>query len=285
MTTTPAESGRELADGQGTAWLRTSEADLPMLSSLAHRVIALIGDPEVKVAQLSMLVSKEQVLASRVLALANSVYSSPSMPITTVKDAIVRLGTTAIRNVVITVSFTSQLAHPAIYGTRGRALAEHGIGTAYLARLIAEQAGANVEEAHLYGLLHDIGKLIILKRAYEFRRAGHSSPSDEEIEWAIRDHHAEVGGRALRRWKLPETLDEPVMYHHDYARAPENLREAAIAYLANLLSHRFGFGCESEAIDVLADPACGLLAIDQKWLDATDARAPGLFAVAREILS
>jgi HD-like signal output (HDOD) protein len=278
-------SSQEVAEGRLPEWLRLETGDLPMLPSLAHRVIALVNDPEMRVAQLSAVVSKDQVLASRVLALANSAYSSPSLPITTVKDAIVRLGITAVRNVVITVSFTSQLAHPAIYGARGRALAEHGLGAAYAARLVAERARANVEEAHLYGLLHDIGKLIVLKRAYDYRRAGHTSLTDEEIEWALREHHAEIGGWALRRWKLPESLDVPVLFHHEYRRAPGPGPEAAIAYLANLLSHRYGFGCERDPLDVLADPVCARLDIDRTWLDATDAHAPGLFQVARQILT
>jgi HD-like signal output (HDOD) protein len=121
-------------------------------------------------------------------------------------------------------------------------------------------------------------------RAPSHRHRGGASLADGAVEVAVRDHHPEIGGWALRRWKLPSALDDPVRYHHAYERAPDGVREAAIAYLANRLSHRYGFGCPREDAEVLDDPVCAFLGIDPDWLDATDARAPGLFEVARQIL-
>ncbi len=60
---------------------------------------------------------------------------------------------------------------------------------------------------------------------------------------------------------------------------------AAVVYLANRLSHRYGFGCEADGFDPLTDPVCGELGLDAEWLSELDQRAPGLFAVARSALS
>ena len=59
-------------------------------------------------------------------------------------------------------------------GRHGQRLVDHGIGTAYLARLVAEDVDANPETAFLCGLLHDIGKMVILKR-HDTTRSGRTS--------------------------------------------------------------------------------------------------------------
>jgi putative nucleotidyltransferase with HDIG domain len=266
------------------AWLRTDNLAVPMLPALAHRVIELAADPEVTIPRLAAVVSKDQVLASRVLTLANSAYSAPSRTISSLNEAVVRLGTNAVRNVVITVSFTSRMHDPAIYGRHGRALVDHALGAAYMARLVADSADVDPEEAFLYGLLHDIGKLIIYKLANDHQRKTRQAIAEDELAAVIAAEHAALGGVALRRWKLPESLDAPVRFHHDYRAAPEHQREAAVAYLANRLAHRYGFGCEAEDADLLADPVCAVLGVDAAWLEAADQRAPGLFEVARQAL-
>lgn len=264
-------------------WLVSNDFSIPVLPAIAARVIEVAADPEVPVSQLARIVSKDQVLATRVLGFANSAYSSPMQEIDSVTDAIVRMGTAAVRNVVVTVCFASRMQDPKVYGEHGAELVDHGIGTAYLARLVAERAGVPEEEAFLYGLLHDIGKLVILKLASDHRRRGGQPIPPEELAAAIAQNHATIGGLALRKWKLPTTLDEPVMCHHDYASAVLEPRKAMVCYMANRLSHKYGFGCEPEEYDVLADPVAMQLGLDAVWVDALDQRAPGLFEVARQI--
>ncbi len=58
--------------------------------------------------------------------------------VSTVLEASMRLGTSAVRNVVVTVSFTSRMHDPRIYGEASQRRAGHAIGTAYVARLVAE---------------------------------------------------------------------------------------------------------------------------------------------------
>jgi len=265
-------------------WLSVDRLSMPMLPTLAQQVIEVAADPDVSVARLSAIVSKDQVLAGRVLGLANSAYSSPLQPISTIPEAVVRLGTNAIRNVVVTVCYTSRMQDPATYGARGHVLVDHAIGTAYLARLVAERCHVSPEEAFLFGLLHDVGKLVVLKSAFDHRRKTGRAVPDEEIAAAIDGHHADLGGVALRQWRLPETLEEPVRFHHRYLHAQTYPREAAVAYCANLLSHRYGFGCEADAGGA-DDTVFTFLEIEDSWIDEVDARAPGLFDVARRFLS
>ncbi len=265
--------------------LATCDTSLPMLPDLATRVITMTADPDTPAAALVRIVSKDQVLASRLLALANSAYCAPMREISTVTEAVVRIGTGAVRNLVVTISFYSRMYDQKIYGAEGTRLIDHSIGTAYLSRLVADHAGLSEDEAFLAGLLHDIGKMVILKIAHDHRRQTGTSLDPEELAQVLEEEHAEVGARMLHRWNLPTTLEEPILHHHNYQQATRYQRETATVYLADLLSHRYGFGCEPNLADPLADPVCAELGVDAEWLKDTDLHAPGLYEVARQVLA
>jgi putative nucleotidyltransferase with HDIG domain len=265
--------------------LRDCDTSLPMLPDLATRIIELTADPDTPAAQLVRIVSKDQVIASRLLALANTAYCAPMLEVSTVTEAVVRIGTAAVRNLVITVSFYSRMYDQKLYGAAGKRLVDHSIGTAYLARLVAERARLGTDELFLCGLLHDIGKLVILKLAHDHERQTGARLDRADLAALLESEHAEIGARMLHRWNLPDTLEEPIQFHHDYRRATRYPRETAAIYLANHLSHRYGFGCEPNESDPLADPVCGELGIDAEWLQQTDLHAPGLYEVARQVLA
>jgi HD-like signal output (HDOD) protein len=240
-------------------------------------------DPDVSVTQLARVTSRDQVLAARMLRLANSAYCAPLQEITTISEAVVRLGTASVRNVVLATCMASRLQSGNTYGAHGRGLAAHGIGTAFLAQLIARVAVVNQEEAFLYGLVHDIGKLLVLQLSKDYVRGGGKAPSDDEVRTLVEVRHAEFGGRVLREWRLPPVIEEPVVYHHRPDECVSHPFEASVCYMADRLSHRYGFGCDaSPDAPVLEDPIAGKLGLTEAWLTDLDARAPELFKNAAD---
>jgi len=266
-------------------WMRSNTSNIPMLPEVAARVITLASSPDVTISHLAQLITKDQVLTTRLLSLANSAYYMSSIDVTTVPEAIMRMGAGAVRNLAVTLCVTSRMRDRNVYGAHGQLLVDHGLGTAYVARLVADDAGADPDQAFLCGLLHDIGKMVILKWHYDHvKRTGQAMDATELAELLTR-WHPQVASLAFRRWGLPSELDEPVLHHHDYTQATTARRMAAVIYLANRLSHRYGFGCEPDATDPLSDPVTSELELDAEWLAEIDQRAPGLFKVARETLS
>ena len=85
------------------------------------------------------------------------------------------------------------------------------------------------------GLLHDMGKLLLLTLANDSTKFGVPSPSVQEIETVSRERHAEIGARLLRMWQLPGALENPVRYHHDPAASTTHSHEAAVTYVADRL--------------------------------------------------
>lgn len=264
-------------------WLRPDDLSVPMLPAQAQRVLQLVGDPDVTIATLATVVSKDPVLATRVLGMSNSALYGALSPLRSVSDAVVRLGTRTVRNVVVTVSMQSQFKSATLYGRHGALFMDHAVGTAYVAHLIADKLRADVEEAFLCGLLHDIGKLVILKTAHQHQqKRGPAIPADE-LDAAVAEHHAVCGALALGFWNVPDDVRDVVQFHHAFEEAA-NPQSAAVCYAANLLSHRYGFGCDADGDAVLSDSVFPYLALDAEWIAHTDVHAPGLFNAARQAL-
>jgi putative nucleotidyltransferase with HDIG domain len=274
-----------LPAGLFAEWMRSNSTNIPMLPEVALRVITLAANPDTSIAHLAQVISKDQVLTTRLLSLANSAYYASTADISTVPEAIMRVGASAVRNLAVALCMTSRMRDRNVYGDHGQLLVDHGIGTAYLARLVADEAGIDLEQAFLCGLLHDIGKMVILKWNYDHAKRTGKGLGAEEMADLMAQWHPYVAARAFRRWGLPPELDEPVLHHHDYAQATSARRIAAVVYLANRLSHRYGFGCGADRFDPMTDPVVQELGLDAEWLAEIDQRAPGLFAIARAALA
>jgi putative nucleotidyltransferase with HDIG domain len=267
-------------------WLEGRETILPVSPDLSTDAMSLASDPDVSVHRIVRLVTKEQVLATRVLRLANSASFAPVRPITSINEAIVRCGTTAVRTTLLAACVASRLEAARVYGPAGRDLIDHSIGTAYLSQLVSKEADIEPEEALVCGLLHDIGKLVILKLGCSYNGHLVQAPTKADIERVMRERHALIGGQLLREWRLPDGLRDAVMYHHRPQLSVLHCESTRVVYVANLLSHRYGFGCApSPDVDVLADPEVQELNLDDAWLREMDDRAPKLFADARALVA
>jgi putative nucleotidyltransferase with HDIG domain len=268
-----------------SVWIRSGEwrgsidSSIPMLPALAHEAIVIAADPDATIARLARVVSKDPALATRVLHLANAAYCAPLQTVTNLNDAIVRMGTGAVRNLVIAACLAAKGGDANVYGPSGRDQIDHAIGTAYMAHIVAERVGWNQDEAFLAGLLHDVGKLLLLKLARE-----HGPVDKDVLDDVVAKDHPATGAVLLKSLKFPHNLVEGVRWHHDPLSAPKHQREAEVIYFADRLSHRYAFGCEKDESSLLEDATCVEVAATEEWIQSIDSRAAGLYAVARKIL-
>ena len=165
----------------------------------------------------------------------------------------------------------------------GRPRSWHGV---FSPVSIADEAGADADQAFLCGLLHDIGKMVILKWHYDHVKTSRRAQAMDATGRGVADALASRKWRASRSaaGASPSELDEPVLRHHDYTRQRLHRRMATVTYLANRLSHRYGFGCEPDGYDPLRIRSRMSSSLDADWLAEIDQTAPGLFAVARQAL-
>jgi len=274
-TTTPStaqETVRSLLAGAG---------DLPVLPENAMRILDEIRSPKASAARLAEFVSKDPVIASTVLRVANSALYGGRMEITDLTFAMTRIGLNHVRNLVLALVLRSKMADPEVYGPAGARLMEHSLAVAFGSRLIADEAGVTADESFLCGLLHDFGKLALIKalREAEGIRRGELP---EALSQIVEVHHAEAGGLLAENWGLPAIVAAAARWHHEPREAGEYARMAAVVSLADSLCHHLGLGSEpNEQIEPLALPVVGFLGLEERQLEEILEHLPGLFETAR----
>lgn len=224
-----------------------STGDLPPMPHVAAEVMEKLGSEQTTPEDLNRVISQDQALAARVLRIANSSFYSASAKIKTLSHAIAFVGFNAIRAIVIAAA-TREL-YP-VMGRHEQLLWEHSVGSGLAARLLARRARfGSPEQAFLAGLLHDIGKPILLLKLQPrmsrlidqvLARPALSFRELEEAEFGF--DHAALGQLVARRWKLGPEIEEAIGSHHAPEEAIEEPALAHITSVADAICHRAGLG-------------------------------------------
>lgn len=230
---------------------------LPALPTGAGQLIALLQDPSVNISELIERIEYDPGLTSNLLRLANSAYFAGPRTIGSLREAIVRLGTRRILQLVIT-SFVAPMARRPVMGydiPAGQLLA-HSIAVAIAAEQAAEVLGRRATD-HLFtaGLLHDLGKIVLgtfVKVAVEPIR---TLAFDEGISFDAAERrtlgidHAEVAAVLLADWGLPPDVVEVVRYHHEPERVVGDTRTADLVHVADQLILTSGTGAGIDGLN------------------------------------
>ncbi len=223
------------------------KANLPPLPGSVFRVLELLRDVNVTNSALANAVGYDPLLAARLLRLANSTYYSRQNNVTTISRAIDTIGTKALYDAVMLGVAANTFSKEIEGSETGRAIWEHSLAVAILARKLTDvlqMRGA--ENAFLCGLLHDIGKLILLKSDPE----GYNSlldRNDEDEMMKSEDeffgvNHAEVGALLIKRWNLPDAISSVILYHHEPAKTDQAIFTAHVISVADLIADTYGYG-------------------------------------------
>ena len=159
------------------------------------------------------------------------------MPIVSLQQAVSRLGTRALGEIAFAVSLQSRVFDAPGYKDEVRSLWGHAVGAAAYAKEIARLRRGNVEGAFLCGLLHDIGKPIVLQVLVDVQNET-GLRADPAVASAIMEaYHTHVGSLIATEWALPPHVAESIAYHHDYLVAPTCGEAVMVTRLADCLSY------------------------------------------------
>jgi len=224
---------------------------LPTLPLVASRMLQMVDDPRISAGALGRALSEDQVLTARVLKLANSSYYGFPRGIGTVNLAVVVLGFDAVKELVLSVAVMDLFRHGAADSRLDLPrFWDHSVRVAAAARQIARiLRWKAVGEAFTAGILHDIGRVVLHQyqpRQFDemVRRVVDDGvpPLDAELD-VLGATHAEVGAWLVEKWNLPAPLVQAVRFHHAPGDAPsEHAAHAALLHIADVLTHRLGFG-------------------------------------------
>lgn len=205
---------------------------------VAFQILKIMRESDFSTDALLKLVQLDPELTAQLLRLVNSVEFR-GRGVTSLQEAVLRLGTAEISDKALSLTVGRLLAGPSTaYCPDPRALWRHSVETALACRYLSAQCRGvrlDADLAFTGGLLHDIGKLVInaappeaLKVIAEVMEEEGMSGADAELAVLGADH-AEIGGLMLRRWNLPAELAHAIRFHH----APE-FEGSELAYLIHV---------------------------------------------------
>ena len=196
---------------------------LPTLPTIVTQLISVVGDPASSARQIAQLVSTDQALTAKVLKVANSSFYGFAREIATVQLAIVVLGIEMVKNVALSVEVLKRFSKGQEHELFDRQrFWEHSIGAGVAARMLARKFydRRKADEAFVAGVLHDIGKLILIEYFYDEFVEALTLAKEKEMalvdaeEEVLGVSHADVGGWLAEKWNLPPHLVHAIVYHH-----------------------------------------------------------------------
>ncbi len=236
--------------------LAAEDVELPPFDQTAMVIRKELAKDNYRMEVIENHIIRDPAITSKVLQLANSSFYKGMKEITTVREALVRLGASEVANIVALVTQQEKFKSkdPAMKAFMDR-LWVHSVASAVGANWIAKQSGMQglIQEAFFAGLLHDVGKLFLFKIIEDLKKKGklNSCLSLEFIEDVVHNMHAEQGYELLCKWNLPEPYQVVARRHHDEKVDDRNKLLLAVR-LADKACHKCGYGCDAESeIDLI----------------------------------
>lgn len=243
------------------AEVTSDDLDLPLLPDSAAQVLSACNSDDCDARGLAELISRDPSLASHVLRVANSTAYAPEEPIVSLQQAVSRLGIGTLCGIAVSVVAQGEVFDLPGQEARLEALWRHSAMTAAWCREVARLRRRNVERAFLAGLLHDVGKPIVLEALVGLGRLAGLELAEEVIDEWIDEFHPEVGARLLEAWGLPVWVREAARHHHAPEEATEHADEVRTVRLADLMAHATDPD-DAERLEALrGDGAVGALGI------------------------
>jgi putative nucleotidyltransferase with HDIG domain len=197
-----------------------SVRDLPSLPVIVIEVLNSFEQPDASLGLLAGKVAQDQALSAKVLRLSNSSFYGLSRKVTTIQQAITVLGFDSVRTLIAAAAVTDRFSGMGYGSFDFRAFWRHAIATALCAKALARVLGLNQDYAFVSGLLHDIGKLVLVTgfpaeyEAATAYRTEHDCYMLEAEHAVLGVDHAQVGRALAEHWKFPVPMQKALADHH-----------------------------------------------------------------------
>lgn len=235
--------------------LSKHDVDVPVFNAVAVRLQQTLRRPDFTMEEVTQIIVADQGLSAQVLKVANSSFYAGLTRVATIRDAVIRLGAREVANIAMmaTQEDVYRSDDPLFSGTM-QTLWRHALCCAVAAKWLAGKVGYGpmAQEAFLAGLLHDVGKVFLLKVMEDLSRNGalpvKASPA--LITEVLNSMHVDQGIRLMEGWNLPEIYLEVVRDHHDPDKGGTGTL-LAIVRLANIACNRMSVGLRPDPEAVL----------------------------------
>jgi len=247
--------------------------DLPSLPAVVMELLGSIDQEDADLALLAKKVALDQALTAKTLRLANSSAFGLQVKVTTIQQALTFLGVQVTRNLIMAASITGCFPSGRCPAFNDKAFWRLSIATAACARVLARHMHFNPDVAFTAGLLHGIGRLVLVTRYPEqydavLRECERVDGDLLETERAMLGVDHILAGRALaEHWQFSDTLRQAIAFHGQ-PEMPGAGFLATIVHVASAVAHALDLaGYAREVVPTVSSVAWTALGLSEEaWL-------------------
>jgi HD-like signal output (HDOD) protein len=260
--------------------------EMPPLPASTVRLAGLVSQPDCHLDDVAELIAFDQALTGRLLRAANSAASASAVPIGTVQEAVIRMGTAHVLTLAVAFGARPCFQGPTpAYGLEEGALWRHSVAAAVAAETAPGFCQVLVPpETFTAALLHDVGKLVMgrflnskildcIRRAQQAEHVGQL----EAESLLLNINHAELGGLIAQHWQLPPRLVQGIIYHHNPEQGLDGICD--LTYLANQVAKSVEAGLDGRSFEPAISPEVAeRLGLTAEILDSFCVKAAARYA-------
>ena len=223
--------------------------ELPALPTVIAQITSMTNNPQTNAADVGKIISNDPTLSSKILKLINSAYYGFPRKISSVTKAIVLLGFNKVKNIALGASMVDMFKGTgSINQFDFYRFWEHSVASAIAAECIAKALQpAAVDDAFVGGLLHDVGKVVIVNHVRDGLAAFEHAEKERVVfndaaKTVLGFDSAKAGSLLTEHWNFPEVLVRTIRYW-PYPNRTRQMREAiGCVHLGNVFASALGMG-------------------------------------------
>ncbi len=215
--------------------------DLPTLPTVVARINHEMENESLTSHRLGTIISDDASLTTKVLRLSNSAFYGMPRQISSVDKAVTILGFDTVKNLALSLSVYSLFKNRKETAIDVLGLWNHSLGCAVCTKIILGKIRHQLaEEAFLFGILHDIGKVVLInnnlagmENIIKISQERGITQNEAEIE-VFGFNHQRIGAALLKKWKFPDSMVNGIKLHHDLPPETKNLPPDTISLVRAL---------------------------------------------------
>lgn len=227
--------------------------EMPSLPQLFYQIKKEVSDPYSTIARIAEVISLDQSLTARMLRLANSAFFGFPRRIETITDAVSLIGLQQVRDLALCTMVIEIFNKIDSDLVDMNSFWRHSLGCGICARVLAaHHREPNIERFFVAGLIHDLGRLIMLMQIPDKTREIFAIAQERgellfRVEREVLNYdHSDIGAALLQLWQLPEPMIEAAGLHHRPVLSVGFPMETSIVHFSDILTHALELGSSGE---------------------------------------
>ena len=242
--------------------LKNEGMSLPVMPENVLRIQHMLQEPDCSVSALAHVISGEPIVAAKFISVANSPMYAATRAITTLEDAIVRLGLTQTSVLILAIVARSRLFKAAHFQREANALYAHSLACGATCQVLARRVeGVRADESFTVGLFQELGRVFVLSVGGGLVRENPAhGPQRATLTWLADELDGGFSALVAESWGYEEQTVRALELHNQVGRTPNEVvmlgpndpdRLTYLVAASDLMAHLAVQGEEAIDIEVL----------------------------------